>query len=233
MSVDSVAEAHSKETREWASAAAIEAAQPQLSAVRTVKIEFPRMLARWFSLVRISCPWLAPRQGEGQFSLTEHAILASFLRWDGLHIVLLALSLEDVLTIFKSDEKGNIVAFTRSDYVKPGKIKMLTAAGKTFEVALAAVIDHARTIVGTANNALSEKQQDQVNRSLADTDSTQLEEWHDAFSYCIWNGLGLYLDEHKTLDALKTMENNDNQDHFEANKTGFSQGLKHAVIKLR
>lgn len=233
MSVDSVAEAHGPETREWASAAAIEAAQPQLSAVRTVKIEFPRMLARWFSLVRISRPWLAPRQGEGQFSLTEHAILASFLRWDGLHIVLLALSLEDVLTIFKSDEKGNIVAFARSDYVKPGEIKMLTTAGKTFEVALAAVIDHARTIVGTANNALSEKQQDQVNRSLADTDSTQLEEWHDAFSYCTWNGLGLYLDEHKTLDALKTMENNDNQDHFEANKTGFSQGLKHAVIKLR
>lgn len=73
------------------------------------------MLARWVSLVRISRPWLAARQGKGQFSLTEDAILASFLRWDGLYIVVLALSLEDVLTIFKSAEKGNLVAFARSD----------------------------------------------------------------------------------------------------------------------
>lgn len=37
-SVDSVVEVHGKETRVWAFAAPIEAAQPQLSAVRTVKI---------------------------------------------------------------------------------------------------------------------------------------------------------------------------------------------------
>lgn len=69
--------------------------------------------------------------------------------------MLLALSLEDILTIFKSDEKGNNAAFARSDCVKPGEIRMLTAAGKTFEVALATVIYHARTIVGTANDILS------------------------------------------------------------------------------
>lgn len=38
LSVDSVVEAHGKETRMWALAVPIEAAQPQLSAVRTVKI---------------------------------------------------------------------------------------------------------------------------------------------------------------------------------------------------
>ena len=258
LSADSVLETHVMETRVWALAAPIEAAQPQLSAVRTVKIGLPRMLARWFSLVRISRPWLAPRQGKEQFSLTEDAILASFLRWDGLHIVLLALSLEDVLTVFKSDEKGNIVAFARSDSAKPGEIRMLTAVGKTFEVALAAVIYHARTIIGATDDALSEKKQNRVNRSLADTGSMQLEEWHDGFTYCTWNGLGLYLDEHKILDALKTMENNDIQasnliiddnwqsldcfgesEHdrrwtrFEANEIGFPQGLKHAVAKIR
>lgn len=90
--------------------------------------------------------------------------------------MLLALSLEDVLTIFKSDENGNIVAFARNDCVKPGEIRILTAVGKTVEVALAAVIHHARTILGIADDALSEKQQDQVNKSLADTDSTQLGE---------------------------------------------------------
>lgn len=256
--VDSVPEAHGKETRVWALAAPIEAAQPQLSAVHTVKVGFPRMLARWFSLVRISRPWLAPRQGKGQFSLTEDAILASFLRWDGLHVVLLALSLEDILTVLKSDEKGNIVAFARNDCVKPCEIRILTAVGKTFEVALAAVIHHARTIVGTADDTLSEKQRDQVNKSLADTESTQLEEWHDGFTYCTWNGLGLYLDEHKILDALNIMENNDIQasnliiddnwqsldwfgesEHgrrwtrFKANEIGFPRGLKQAVKKIR
>lgn len=258
LSVDSVLEARGKETRVWTLTAPIEAAQPQLSAVHTVKVGLPRMLARWFSLVRISHPWLAPRQGKGQFSLTEDAILASLLRWDGLHIVLLAISLEDILTAFKTDEKGNIFAFARNDCVKPGEIRILAAVAKTFEVALAAVIHHGRTIVGTADDTLSKEQRDQVKRSLADTDSTQLEEWHDGFTYCTWNGLGLYLDEHKILDASKIMDNNDIQasnlliddnwqsldwfgesEHdrrwtrFEANEIGFPQGLKHAVTKIR
>lgn len=256
--VDFVLAAQGKETRVWALAAPIEAAQSQISATRTVKVGLPRMLTRWFSIVRISRPWLAPRQGKDQFSLTEDAILASFLRWDGLHIVLLAITLEDVLTVFKSDEKGFIVAFARNDSVKPGQIRILTAVAKTFEDASAAVMHHARTIVGTADDTLSEEQRNQVNRSLANTDSTQLEEWHDSFTYCTWNGLGLYLDEHKILDALKIMENSDIQvnnliiddnwqsldyfgesEHdrrwtrFEANEIGFPKGLKHTVAKIR
>lgn len=87
------------------------------------------MLVRWFSFVCISRPWLALRQEKGQFSPTEDAILGSFLRWDGLHIVLLALSLAGDLTMFQSDKKGNIVAFARSGCVKPGEIRMFTAAG--------------------------------------------------------------------------------------------------------
>jgi hypothetical protein len=36
---------------------------------------------RWFSLVRLWAPWLAPRQGSGdEFKLDKDAVLVSFLR---------------------------------------------------------------------------------------------------------------------------------------------------------
>lgn len=108
--VDSVLAGQGNETRVWVLTAPIEAAQPN-----------PRrqgLITQNAYLLFFHCSHFSPLAGsktrEGQFSLTEDAILASFLRRDGLHIVLLAISLEDVLTVFKSDEKGNIVAFARN-----------------------------------------------------------------------------------------------------------------------
>lgn len=242
----------------WTLTGAIDAAQPQQSVFRSVKIGLPKMLDRWFVLVRISRPWLAPRQGNGQFSLSEDAMLASFLRCDGLHLVLLAISLDDVLTIFKSDEKGNIIAFARNDSLMQGKIRIVAAVAKTFEAANAAVIGYARTIVGTADNASREEQRKQMASLLANVDPMKLEEWHDSFTYCTWNGLGLNLDEGRILDALETLEKNglkitnliiddnwqslDSYGHsahdrrwtnFEANEVGFPKGLKNTVTKIR
>ncbi len=47
---------------------------------------------RWFALVRIWEPWLAPRHGAQQLHLSEPAVLLSFLRSDGLHVVILAVN---------------------------------------------------------------------------------------------------------------------------------------------
>lgn len=255
---DSVHISNGHKTSVWTLTGPIDAAQPQQSVFRRVKVGLPKMLARWFVLARISRPWLAPRQGNGQLSLSEDAVLVSFLRYDGLHLVLLAISLDDVLTIFQSDDRGNIIIFARNDSLMQGKIRVVAAVAKTFEAANAAVIGYARTIVGTADDALRDEQREQMASLLANVDLLKMEEWHDSFTYCTWNGLGLNLDEGRLLDALKTLEKNGlkitnliiddnwqsldsygNSAHdrrwmnFEANETGFPKGLKNTVTKIR
>lgn len=65
---------------------------------------------RWFALVRIWSPWLAPRQGKVHFGLDKEAVMCSFLSNEGKHLVLLAISgIDDVMTMFTSDNDGNVV----------------------------------------------------------------------------------------------------------------------------
>ena len=72
--------------------------------------------ARWFSLVRIWSPWLAPRQGKTRFELDKEAISCSFLSREGKHLVLLAISgVDDVMTMFTSDSDGNVVLHVREN----------------------------------------------------------------------------------------------------------------------
>lgn len=67
-------------------------------------------MARWFALIRIWTPWLAPRQGKSHFNLDKEAVTCSFLSSEGKHIVLLAISgVDDVMTLFKSDTDGRVV----------------------------------------------------------------------------------------------------------------------------
>jgi hypothetical protein len=60
-------------------------------------------------LVRLWTPWLAPRHGKSAFSLDKDAVLCSFLSPEGKHLVLLALSIGDVVTVLRSDESARVV----------------------------------------------------------------------------------------------------------------------------
>ena len=103
---------------------------------------------RFFALVRIWTPWLAPRHGEGHFNITEDAVLCSFLQHDGRHLVLLTLNgVDDILTVFKADEHGRIVVAARNDGTSRGKFRVLAATAWDFEVANAAVMYEARKVV--------------------------------------------------------------------------------------
>ncbi len=74
---------------------------------------------RWFALVRIWSPWLAPRQGKTKFGLDKEAVLCSFLSLNGKHLVLLAVSgVNDVMTLFTSDSEGNVVLHVRRFYLR-------------------------------------------------------------------------------------------------------------------
>jgi len=171
--------------------------------VRSLSLGKPNNCSRWFSLVRIWTPWLAPRHGKGDFSTTEDAVLCSFLRWDGLHLVLLAVSgIDNILTVLKSNVYGSVVISSRSDSRSRGEARVIAAVGRTFESANAAAMYHARKMVaGTTDMS--------VERADKDIEPEWLENWYDGLTYCTWNGLGQDLTEQKIYNALDILEKND------------------------
>jgi hypothetical protein len=84
----------------------------------------PRLLLtllRWFALIRIWSPWLAPRQGKSTFGLDKEAVMCSFLSLTGKHLVLMGISgVGDVMTLFKNDSDGNVVIHVSAYARTPG-----------------------------------------------------------------------------------------------------------------
>ena len=192
------------------------------------------MAHRWFALVRIWSPWLAPRHGKEDFRLNEPAVLVSFLRTDGLHVVLLAVNgLDEVLTTFKSDDNGNIVVAARNDTGKDRKFKILAATANTFDIANAAVMYEMRKLVRSSSayqetaqslpthvrHESLESEADTIlitnmhdNRNPADDHSPTpqwLASWYDSLAYCTWNSLGQDLNQDKIVEALQHFQDND------------------------
>jgi Raffinose synthase or seed imbibition protein Sip1 len=181
--------------------------------------------SRWFALVRIWTPWLAPRHGAGHFHLSEQAILLSFLRSDGLHVVALAVNgVDDALTTFSSTVEGEIVVECRNDTTSPRTIHLLAATAWNFEIALCAVMYEMRKLVhkSTAyNDLVSQLPQEIKAESVASEDDTVivngnagdpppspqwLQSWYDSLAYCTWNSLGQDLNLEKILSALDSFE---------------------------
>jgi hypothetical protein len=74
---------------------------------------------RWFALVRIWTPWLAPRHGKSDFNLDKDAVMVAFLSPKGKHLVLLALSgLNDVAAVFRHSESGQPLLHVRTLLIK-------------------------------------------------------------------------------------------------------------------
>ncbi|KAI4098937.1 MAG: hypothetical protein L6R37_006235 [Teloschistes peruensis] len=252
-------ESETPDTLLWSLTAPVKEADCKVSGVSETSLGIPRSISRWFSLVRIWSPWLAPRHGHGQFSPKEDAMLASFLRLDGLHLVLLAVSgVDEVLNVFKPDENGSVILHSRNDSLEAGEAKVLAAVGTTFNTALAAVMYHSRKIVrGDASMSLDMKQEMKTALDKG-VKAEWMENWYDGLTYCTWNGLGQGLNEQKIFDALDILKekkinitnlliddnwqslDNHGQSQFqrgwtdfEANKEGFPEGLKHTALNIR
>ncbi|KAL8979550.1 MAG: hypothetical protein Q9205_005139 [Flavoplaca limonia] len=258
LSVDSV-ESETPHTQLWVLTSQVKAAEGKASGYTDTSLGVPRSFSRWFSLVRIWSPWLAPRHGQGQFSPHEDAVLSSFLRMDGLHLVLLAISgIDQVLTVFKPDSDGNVIAHSRNDSLELGQARILAAVGTTFNAALAAVMYHARKVV-RGYDTMSQDVKEEMETALEkDVKAEWMENWYDGLTYCTWNALGQDLHEQKIFDALDILKEKgiqitnliiddnwqslDNQGQsqfqrgwtdFEANKEGFPNGLKHTATTIR
>lgn len=243
----------------WTASGTVDAASGSESGRANHTLGLPTEQSKWFALVRLWSPWLAPRQGKDVFNPDKEAVLASFLRNDGFHLVVLAVSgTNDVLSELVHDGKGNIVVRARNDGNEEQESTVIIAVGKTFEDANAAAMYHARRLVMKWEAASGEI--DAEMKALDDNKlhGQWLEEWYDGLTYCTWNGLGQHLTEQAIFDALDSLKengititnliiddnwqslDNDGQDQFkrgwlefEANKDGFPHGLAHTTSEIR
>ena len=208
LSVHSVP-SESPEARVWSITTAVKPAEGETSGWTNTSLGVPRSFTRWFALVRIWSPWLAPRHGKGKFQAQEDTILCSFLRWDGLHLVLLAVSgIDDVLTVFKHDEHGNVLASSRNDSPKEGQTMIIAAAAGSFESANAAAMYHARKVVGGDEYMSTELKAEMKTATENDVKAEWMDNWYDGLTYCTWNALGQDLNEDKIYNALNILKQN-------------------------
>ncbi|KAL8896533.1 MAG: hypothetical protein Q9207_007665, partial [Kuettlingeria erythrocarpa] len=252
-------ESETPHTLLWSMTSQVEAAEGKASGITDTSLGIPRSFSNWFSLVRIWSPWLGPRHGDSQFSPTEDAVLSAFLRMDGLHLVLLAISgIDEVLTVFRPDGEGNVIVHSKNDSTEKGQARVLAAVGTTFNTAMAAVMYQARKLVA-GYDTMSKTDTEEMQHALEEDVKPQyLENWYDGLTYCTWNALGQDLNEQKILDALNVLKDKgievtnliiddnwqslDNHGQsqfkrgwtdFEANKEGFPQGLRHTATAIR
>ena len=242
----------------WSITAPIKGAQGESSTYTKTCLGIPRSYTRWFATVRTWTPWLAPRHGKAPFAPQQGAVMCAFLRWDGLHLVLLAISgIQDVLTEFNSDGQGNVIASSRNDREGEGRVQILAAVATTFESANAAVMYHSRKVVAGIDSANDRKLQLQE-MMAKDIKAEWMENWYDGLTYCTWNALGQDLTQDKIFNALAILKEkninitnliiDDNWQSldetgvsqfdlgwtdFDANPKGFPDGLKYTATTIR
>lgn len=245
----------------WSLDAPIKGAKGVNSGETRISLGIPSDYSKWFACVRTWTPWLAPRHGKGPFAPKQGALLACFLRWDGLHLVLLAISgVKDVLTTLEGDDQGNVIAVVKNDQEGQGQATVLAAVGKNPDAAIASVMYQARHIVAN-NNTMEDRKKMELEQALSDDVRAEwMQNWYDGLTYCTWNSLGQDLNEEKILRALADLkENNINITNliiddnwqtlgrigkgmsqfdlgwsdFDANPNAFPQGLKHTTTTIR
>ena len=170
------------DTQLWSILGPVEKAHGSKSGYTDYSLGTPRSYTRWFSLTRIWAPWLAPRHGKDKFAPPEDAILCSFLRWDGLHLVLLAVSgVDDVLTVFKHDGQGNVTVHAMNDSEDQGQARVVAAVGRTFETANAAVMYHARKLVRGDQYMSGETRAEMLATLDGGVAAKWMENWYDGY----------------------------------------------------
>lgn len=242
----------------WSITSPVNAASGKASGYSNNKLGKPTDFSRWFALVRLWSPWLAPRQGKDKFWPDKEAVFAAFQREDGSHLVILAVSgVDDVLTTLHHDSDGYVTVDSRNDSEQDGTAQLLASVGKSQDFAIAAVMYHARKIVQRYELESGELAA-QEKALMADFKPEWLENWYDGLTYCTWNGIGQKLTEDKLFEALDSLEKNkinisnliidDNWQslnheggdqfqnammEFDATKIGFPRGLKATATDVR
>ncbi|KAF4972632.1 hypothetical protein FZEAL_9557 [Fusarium zealandicum] len=243
----------------WSLETEIPSAKGNDSTYRDISIGTPwGSFSRWFALVRLWSPWLAPRHGKSQFSLDKDGVLCSFLSPQGKSLVFLAISgLNHVLPVFRHGSDGQLQVHARNDGLSGEKATILISEGDDFECTVAAVMYQARNLVAQTKQASDEWDQE-LSALVADFKPEWLEHWFDGLGFCTWNALGQRLTDQKIYDALDKLsqhnikvssliidDNWQSIDYrgpsqfqygwkdFEAEPEGFPKGLKTTISQIR
>jgi hypothetical protein len=198
------------DTQLWSLQMKAKPAEGEESGISEYTLGLPADFVRWFSLVRLWSPWLAPRHGTGRRLAEKDGVLYSFLREDGMHVVALAISgIDDVLTTFKANQ-DKLVISARNDRQEEGTARVAVAVGRTFDNANAAVMYLARKIVSD-HNAISPELEAvmknlQEKNEEEDVHASWIQNWADEFCFCTWNALGQNLTENKITEALESLK---------------------------
>jgi hypothetical protein len=199
--------AETPDTLLWSLSIPISGASDQNSAFADSNLGIATDYARWFATARLYSPWIQPLHGKSPFEVEKDLIQVSFLRQDGLSVVVMGISgIDDTSVMFRSDDKGNVVIKSRNDGEQSGNAKVLVAVSTSYDIGNAALFYHSRRLVSGTSDAFDTELQTAVEKFEKDggIEPKWYEEWYDGFGYCTWNSLGQSLSEEKILDALKT-----------------------------
>lgn len=190
----------------WSVSANVDHARGDASGESYHVLGLPRDYSRWFALVRLWTPWLAPRQGKGNSLADKEAIMYSFLRRDGLHVVVLAVSgIDDVLTVFQAHQ-DKLVLQSKNDREQDGVARVVVAIGKSFYEAHSAAIYLARVIQPVPLTSTQKEVAKLAPQDDGIIKANWVQDWYDGFTYCTWNGLGQNLTEEKISGALESLK---------------------------
>ncbi|KAF7939185.1 uncharacterized protein EAE97_007266 [Botrytis byssoidea] len=236
--------------------------------VQRTTIGFPKDVVQYFALVKRMNFWLVPRHGGSKFDLGEDdcqfytedaepkAILISFLRSDGMNLVMLALSMNGVVTTLTSGKNGSIASIGKNENEEARDGIVICAVGRTVEEGIAAAMGHTKRVVQASLN----KEPITSGRVEKSLDLKVRKSFHDELVYCTWNSLGPTLTSTTLFAALddldassiypstiiiddgwqfitpfgsETFPNQNRWSRFEASSTSFPEGLTNLSLQIR
>ncbi|KAI5818022.1 glycoside hydrolase superfamily [Pyronema omphalodes] len=201
-----------------------------------INLGTPIDITSYYALAKKGGPWMGPQQGKDTFMVTADTLLMGYLRKDGRHVVILALSgIQDTTTYIRSGT-GRVLLKSLNDSGKEGKHQAIIATGFNWQEIVTAAFEQARKMLRSAG----------VTEESAPEDVQPLwrESWYDGLGYCTWNSLGRELTQDRILASLQdlydagiyvttlivddnwqSLDANRRWEKFEANEY-FPQGLK-------
>lgn len=202
------------------------ATKPSRSGWSHYVLGLPTNTVRWFALVRASTSWLAPRHGKTTPLAEKDALAYSFLRTDGLHVVVLAVSGRNQVTTVLQGGQDKIVLEARNDQEEEFDAAALVSVGESFDLALAAVMYQARKLMSPYGSMVVEKGvQSGLDATMhgASLRPEWQQEWYDGLAYCTWNSLGMDLSEERISKVLSEFGKNgiDSKRHLRSILTRF------------
>ena len=156
---------------------------------------------RWFSLIRSSSPWIAPRQGDAPFKVNDDALLVSYLLPNGTSLVFMALTTPTLSAFIRSDSEGAMWLVGKNDDSQQITVSVFVALGASVHNAVA-------TLCTTVLHTLRHEESSTSNsfqESFKSRKTESIDLWLDGLTWCTWNALGQELQEKGLLEAVDVL----------------------------